>query len=246
MSSCDEHRGAVESGSVESVALDTLRALGVRAAQLSGETFPAASLWRDLVDGRVRAVDVFCADDRCYLLVREAGDVERRPPQSMVRALKPILLGSLQKTVAFDLGVAASTVTLRTSACMKLMGFECRAVRAPALLVLAAYADATNSSVGCITASFTAGAARYRVVSASRPEPAKRSGLSAAEVDVACQLVDGFTREEIAAARRRSVRTVTNQVASIYRKLRVGNRSDLVKRLIADSGVVAPGNTLAA
>lgn len=245
MSSHDEVRGEASDDVVDETPLGTLRALGVRAAQHTGESFPVAELWQALVEGRMRVVDVFGESDRRYLLLREAGDARHRPPQRMVRALEPILLGSLQKTVALELGVSASTVTTMTTICMTRMGFGCRALQAPSLLVLAAYAHATSSTVTGITASFVVGATEYRVVSATRPEPSERSGLSAAEVDVACQLVDGYTRRQIAAARRRSVRTVTNQVASIYRKLRVGNRSDLVRRLIVDAGDVR-GTTLAA
>jgi DNA-binding CsgD family transcriptional regulator len=55
--------------------------------------------------------------------------------------------------------------------------------------------------------------------------------LSDAEKEVAKLLLAGRSNAEIAAARGRSVRTVANQVASIFRKLRVGSRLELAVAL---------------
>lgn len=55
--------------------------------------------------------------------------------------------------------------------------------------------------------------------------------LSDAESDVARRIVAGEANEAIARARGTSLRTVANQVASIFRKLGVASRSELVARL---------------
>jgi DNA-binding CsgD family transcriptional regulator len=52
--------------------------------------------------------------------------------------------------------------------------------------------------------------------------------LSSAESDVACHLLAGRSNREIAALRRCSTRTVANQVASLFRKLGVSSRLELV------------------
>ncbi len=55
--------------------------------------------------------------------------------------------------------------------------------------------------------------------------------LTAAETAIAELAIAGVSNGEIARARGRSVRTVANQLASIYRKLAVGSRSELAAYL---------------
>ena len=58
------------------------------------------------------------------------------------------------------------------------------------------------------------------------PEAAPET-LSDGERDVLRMMLEGKKNADIARARGTAVRTVTNQVASIYRKLRIGSRSEL-------------------
>jgi len=53
------------------------------------------------------------------------------------------------------------------------------------------------------------------------------SNLTASERSVVELMLEGKTNLEIAEARRRALRTVANQVASIFRKLGIGSRSEL-------------------
>lgn len=61
--------------------------------------------------------------------------------------------------------------------------------------------------------------------------PVLRADLSAAERAVAEDLLDGRSNAEIATTRCTSVRTVANQVASVFKKLGVHSRSQLVASL---------------
>jgi DNA-binding NarL/FixJ family response regulator len=58
--------------------------------------------------------------------------------------------------------------------------------------------------------------------------PALPETLSPAERAVALALLEGLSNSEIAKARRTSVRTVANQLASLFRKLGVGSRAEAV------------------
>jgi DNA-binding CsgD family transcriptional regulator len=64
-----------------------------------------------------------------------------------------------------------------------------------------------------------------------RPAALVAGELTAAEAAVMALAAAGLANEEIARARGRSPRTVANQLASAYRKLGVGSRSELVARL---------------
>lgn len=60
------------------------------------------------------------------------------------------------------------------------------------------------------------------------PSPALPASLSPAERAVALALLEGHSNAEIAEARGTSVRTVANQLASLFRKLGVGSRAEAV------------------
>jgi DNA-binding NarL/FixJ family response regulator len=61
-------------------------------------------------------------------------------------------------------------------------------------------------------------------------EPVQEATLTAAERDVLGQIVSGASNEQIARARKSSVRTVANQVAALLRKLGADSRFDLIRR----------------
>ena len=64
--------------------------------------------------------------------------------------------------------------------------------------------------------------------------------LSVAERTVVLDLLDGASRRDIAFSRGTSPRTVANQMASIFRKLRVGSRVELLAALRSRQGQEAP------
>ena len=59
----------------------------------------------------------------------------------------------------------------------------------------------------------------------------KSDVLTPAERMIALDAAAGLSNATIAARRRRSVRTIANQLASIYRKLGVGSRAELAAHL---------------
>ena len=61
----------------------------------------------------------------------------------------------------------------------------------------------------------------------AEPPPAK---LTSAERDVLARVVRGESNQAIATARKTSVRTIANQVASLLRKTGATSRFDLIRR----------------
>ncbi|MBK9756248.1 MAG: helix-turn-helix transcriptional regulator [Nannocystis sp.] len=59
--------------------------------------------------------------------------------------------------------------------------------------------------------------------------------LTPIERGMAAQVAKGLSSQAIAAQRGRSVRTVQNQIAAIFGKLRVGNRAQLVIALLGSA-----------
>lgn len=64
----------------------------------------------------------------------------------------------------------------------------------------------------------------------SIPRPTVK-GLTPAEEEVLALLLDGYDNASIAQARKTSPRTTANQVATIFRKLGVASRAELVAKL---------------
>ncbi len=60
-------------------------------------------------------------------------------------------------------------------------------------------------------------------------------GLTRAEAEVLDLLLDGYDNASIARARKTAARTAANQVASIFRKLGVTSRTELVAKLTVPS-----------
>ena len=74
---------------------------------------------------------------------------------------------------------------------------------------------------------FAAGADELVVFSFPLKSPILPEGLSKAEREVTLALLEGLSNAAIAARRGSAVRTVANQVASIFRKLGVSSRAEL-------------------
>jgi DNA-binding CsgD family transcriptional regulator len=71
----------------------------------------------------------------------------------------------------------------------------------------------------------------YVVLSYPLAAPGVPLGLSKAEHEVAAALIAGESYAQIASRRSTAIRTVANQVASIFRKLGVSSRLELAVRL---------------
>jgi DNA-binding CsgD family transcriptional regulator len=77
------------------------------------------------------------------------------------------------------------------------------------------------------TAEFTVGEETFVLLSVPLRTERGVEPLTPAEREIAAMVVEGMSNAEIARARGKSVRTIANQVASAFRKLRVGSRVEL-------------------
>jgi DNA-binding NarL/FixJ family response regulator len=84
--------------------------------------------------------------------------------------------------------------------------------------------------MGLEASTFHVGEDEYVVFEFPLPEVEPLPELSVAEREIVRALVEGRSNKEIANERGTSHRTVTNQLRSIYDKLGVTGRIDLVRR----------------
>ncbi len=212
-------------------ARETLRFRALEAESACAARCSLGDLWLDIIAGRLIAVDWFCADRRCYLVVT------REPPGTLplIRRdrefLERCLLGESEKVIAMDYGVSVSTVATRLKVTLRRLGVRRGSSGVPVLLAIAMHASKgkTQLSEGRSTA-FVFDQTPLSVASAELPTP--RGPLTFAERDVLRLLIEGQSRTQIAAARSTSARTVANQMGSIFRKLGVSGRRSLLSSLL--------------
>jgi DNA-binding NarL/FixJ family response regulator len=95
-------------------------------------------------------------------------------------------------------------------------------------------AQAVHGSIELHDARVTASVRQGRlhvVANLPRPPESQLGKLTTAEREVALALVDGYSKFDIANARSTSVHTIGRQVSSLFAKLNVKGRFDLICRM---------------
>lgn len=211
-----------------------------------GEVSDLSLLWKRLASGEYGIVNCFSTSERCYVCLQSrepTAEARRFLTDRNVEVLRRILLGDAQKAIAFELDLAASTVSLIASRCLHALGIDCCIAKVPVLMVLAAHAegggvssfDAKQSEVGSLPRPVL-------LLSFRRPDTQLSKVLSSSRCSVARMRVEGLTHREIARIRGTSPRTVANQLSATFRQLCVSGRIEMLRRLIRDE--VRPAKVL--
>lgn len=179
--------------------------------------------WQGLVDGRWSLVDHFEGSGRRYYVAM------RNPPNAtLIRKLSEkersvigyTLRGTSQKIGAYALGMAPSNYSRALRNGMSKLGIR----TVPALMELG---ERLNSGevdpIGGVEAPVA-------VVAADAPE--LPGSFTESEREVARLLLQGPSNREIASARGTTPRTIANQLASMYAKMGVNSREELVAHLL--------------
>jgi len=84
---------------------------------------------------------------------------------------------------------------------------------------------------GPVAWCFDVGGEVFALLESGDPQPDVPAGLTGAEADVARLALEGLSNKQIAARRGTSPCTVANQMASLFRKLGLASRPELLARL---------------
>jgi DNA-binding NarL/FixJ family response regulator len=198
-----------------------------------------ALVWRELVSSVVSVVDGFFTETRCGLVLAPLRNgSERHLEGRRLTIVEALLCGTVQKRIAIELGVAPSTVALNARKGLESLGAFGQPSRAHPLLMLAATAARAGDARAVASVAHLAG--DLRIIGIPRPDRKLVGVLPKAELEVVRCLVEGRCYAEIARGRRASPRTVANQIAAAFKRLRVSGRSELIQRLFALEGAVGP------
>lgn len=207
---------------------------------------PLVDIWSGMCGGSLALVEHFVTEDIDYAVLQERCESDalaHRLTPGQADVLVRLVTGQRQKSAALEIGVSNTAVTLRAQRCIHRLGFDCKPSRLPMFLVLAALAS-TGRAVGAPAAMVERHdcdvhhACLYGV---RRVDNALPTSLSRAEQEIARMIAEGRPVASIAEHRRTAARTVANQVKSIFAKLGVSSRLELLALLFfqAQSQIVA-------
>jgi DNA-binding CsgD family transcriptional regulator len=183
-----------------------------------------AVLWHRLSEGQLFIRDSYCEKGRCFAAF-EIREPAVRPSALKLRVLERLFQGEGQKAVAADMRVSVASVAGYSTAALSAIACRHRVSRAPILLVMAALA-ARGSDSGPVRAEGWRADGTW-LVSVEIPGETFRSRLSSSEAEVVRLSIEGEPHASIASIRGTSIRTVANQLASAFNKLKVSGRSSL-------------------
>lgn len=185
-------------------------------------------LWQGLVDGRWFVFDRFDKEGRRFIVVRRNGPTARgrrglSPAERRVACYAS--WGHSQKLIAQELGLSEPAVSIHLVSALRKIGLRHRSE-------LAALPPGDGLALpaprGLAAHTFEAGNHEFLVLSFDLATIVPPSGLTRSESDVVRAVAEGLSTAEIATRRGTSRRTVTNQLSSVFSKLGVSSRAELV------------------
>ena len=181
----------------------------------------ARSFWNEIVSGNFSLISR-CSEDGQSLLVgfrnpKGVSDPRKLNEQEIEVAVRAAV-GTANKEIASLLGYKESTVATYLSSALRKLGLSSR-LELPVL-----WRDATAPC-----RSFIVGGQELFFVR-RRTQIVDSGVLTPSEHEIVLALRSGLSNREIAERRGVSVRTVANQLASIFKKLEVKSRSEVVSQ----------------
>jgi len=136
--------------------------------------------------------------------------------------LERVALGQSNKFVSYELGIAQSCVSAYLSSARVKLGLRSRTE----LVQLMQFGRVASSEPRA--ESFCIEPGESVVLRVVREQGTTPAVLTSSERDIFRAILYGRSNAEIAVSRGRSLRTVANQVASVFRKLAISSRAELV------------------
>jgi DNA-binding NarL/FixJ family response regulator len=190
-------------------------------------------VWTKLCEGQLRIARHVQEEfwTTLHLEARHAND----PSRWLIRGrslavLQRVLMGRNLKFISLDLALSSSTVSAEFQAAMRALELEPRISSLPMYLPQLWHAGRTRPTTDAALRASLRGI-HHATVWLPRPDLRLAAVLTCAELQVSSLLLQGKTHAEVAAARGTTTRTIANQLASIFEKLQVSGRLDLVTTL---------------
>lgn len=177
-------------------------------------------LWKELTSGRWAVRSRHEEDSGIVLVFSRRGRTSTPLTARQKQALELAARGQPLKHIAHEMSTSVSTASTHIASALERLGFS----RADACLLLAA----CSSGDGPVAPR--PGIEAVLAVRLDVDRLSLADALTRAEREVARAILRGHSNAKIAADRQRSLRTVANQVAVIFRKLGVSSRAELLAK----------------
>jgi DNA-binding CsgD family transcriptional regulator len=188
------------------------------------ESTDLALLWQRLCEGRLFVSQTYCEAGRSFaVLEARAGGAAARA--RYVQILERIFEGESQKAMACELEVSIATLAGYCHRGLSAFMTPQWVSRAPLVVVMAALA-ARGTALGYARCDGLRDDARW-LLSVETPGQTFRDRISSAELEVVQLSIQGEPHASVAQLRGTSLRTVANQLASAFAKLKVSGRSEV-------------------
>ncbi|HEY1536259.1 MAG TPA: LuxR C-terminal-related transcriptional regulator [Polyangiaceae bacterium] len=231
--------GRSSSGTRPAISRQMARFLAVERDAELARSLDLSRLWLELCRGTWVFRDTFSTDNRCFALLEPVSVFPPRPLKaSKLQILERLLLGETPKVVAIEQQRAISSVAAASHDCLQRMGLTSRRLsQATVLLTMAACAALRpqHPPTSGRLSHLKLDGEDYLVVSVLRPDLTFPVPLSRAEAAVVRELVAGRSHAQISDLRATSLRTVANQLATVFKKFGVSGRGAIVHQLIQHS-----------
>jgi DNA-binding CsgD family transcriptional regulator len=206
------------------------REAAVAADGLRASTGELGEFWLGILRGELVISDCFSSPRRWYLTLRK---VERPVPlaPSSRAVLTSLLLGEAQKCTAINLKVSPSTVSTAARRILRDIGLAVAPGRIPPALAILARASRGQPAREPRITILDDSEGHCAALSFDRPELRLARQLSPAEYNVTGLMLEGLSYREIAVMRKTSTRTIANQISSVFRRLSVSGRGELIRHL---------------
>jgi DNA-binding NarL/FixJ family response regulator len=205
----------------------------VRSGVPSVEWTPS-SLWADLISGRLEIRHQPGHSPPSVLLLCERSGSPSRVPSRESHVLERVLSGDQQKVIAADLGLSAAAVSKRIADGLSRLGLA----RDGVPLVLAALACSYSVGVPLPRPRcevFSVEGSCFRRIVFPVPTLASARALTAAQRAIACMLLEGSSRVQIATQRGTSMSTVAGQLRAIYWAMGMTGRYGILRKVLSEN-----------
>jgi DNA-binding NarL/FixJ family response regulator len=192
------------------------------------------------LEGRLGLLGVARLDSGLALRVRRQEAITKSTPARERRVLSLLIEGASQKQIAYEIGVSPPAVSIYVRNLLSKLGLD----QTLHLILLVRAVDGISETRLMEMSRRLEGFGPTEFAVYVAPDPDAVMRLTLAELDVTLAALEGQGNSTIATHRRTSLRTVVNQLAAVFRKLRVSGRLELVSRLTLLGSCTSPSARL--